>query len=440
MSVAGDIVELLQVLIRNRCVNDGTSGSGQEVRNADTLQAYLGGTVPTQVYDAAPGRRSLIARLEGWDRKAPSLCLLAHTDVVPALDVDWKHDPFGGELVDDEVWGRGAVDMLNQTATMAQAIRELAMAGFRPRGDVIFAAVADEEARAEFGAKYLLSHHRDDAYADFVITEGGGWPLWDGRRMLSWAHAEKGIHWVRLTVRGRAGHAAQPHGSDHALVKAAQVIHRLAEASPTVQLTRHWEQWVREMGFDDDLRSALLDPALVLTAIETELPELLPLAHASTHLTVTPTVIHGGTVTNSIPESVLIDVDARTLPGQTRNDVVSLLDEALGPVAGDVAVDWLYELESTASPWQSALFDTAAAVTRQLVPDATLVPTVLTGSTDAGHYRRAGALAYGFGPLSGEVSLAEFRSRVHGPNERIDVASLALSGRFYAELVGRFQQ
>ena len=152
-------VDLLQALIRNQCVNDGTPGSGQEVRNADLLATWLEGSgLDLQRYEPTPGRTSLVARIEGSDSSAPSLCLMGHTDVVPVSPQGWSRDPFGGELVDGEVWGRGAVDMLNLTAAQAVVFRSLADRGFRPRGDLIFFAVADEESGSAHGARWMADH------------------------------------------------------------------------------------------------------------------------------------------------------------------------------------------------------------------------------------------------------------------------------------------
>ena len=153
-ALTGETTALLQALIRNRCVNDGEPTSGEEVRNADTIRSYLGqGGLDVESFEAAPGRVSLVARIEGSDPTAPSLCLMGHTDVVPVNPDGWDRDPFGGELVDGEIWGRGAVDMLNLTASMSVAFRHLAGSGFRPRGDLILFAVADEEAGSTYGAQ-----------------------------------------------------------------------------------------------------------------------------------------------------------------------------------------------------------------------------------------------------------------------------------------------
>src|SRR5690606_22714370 len=158
--------------------NDGTDESGQEVRSADVLETFLEGAgLDLERYEARPGRTNLVGRIEGTDPEAPSLLLMGHTDVVPANPDGWSRDPVGAELVDGEVWGRGAVDMLNLTASMAVATKQLARDGFRPKGDLIYLAVADEEALGTHGAEHLVEHEPDAIRADYVITESGGIPI-----------------------------------------------------------------------------------------------------------------------------------------------------------------------------------------------------------------------------------------------------------------------
>ena len=179
----GPTTELLQEMIRNACVNDGTPDSGEEIRNADLLAHYFEGAgLDVQRFESRPGRSSIVARIEGSDPAAPSLCLMGHTDVVPVNPDGWSQDPFGGEVLRgpdgrDEVWGRGAIDMLNITSSQAVAFRQLAREGFRPRGTLIYFGVADEEAGGHWGAEYMADHHWDAIGADYVLTETG-----DGRR------------------------------------------------------------------------------------------------------------------------------------------------------------------------------------------------------------------------------------------------------------------
>src|SRR5918996_5512572 len=176
-ALTGETVELLQQLIRNRCVNDGSVGSGHEVRTSDVLRAYLAGSgLDLQVFapDEAPERTSLVARIEGTDPAAPTLCLMGHTDVVPVTPEHWTRDPFGGELVNGEVWGRGAADMLNLTASQAVALKALAKKGWRPRGTLVYLACADEEAGGLQGAGYVCKQHWDSLRANYLLTENGG--------------------------------------------------------------------------------------------------------------------------------------------------------------------------------------------------------------------------------------------------------------------------
>src|SRR5436853_7652245 len=176
--VTGEVTDLLQHLIRNAGVNDGAPDSGEESRNADLLESYLEGSgIDFERYEPVPGRASLVGRIEGRDPDAPTLLLMGHTDVVPANPDGWQEDPFGGDLIDAEVWGRGAIDMLNLTASMAVATRRLAGEGFRPAGTLVYLAVADEEALGQHGAAWLVDHAADAVGADYVITESGGIPM-----------------------------------------------------------------------------------------------------------------------------------------------------------------------------------------------------------------------------------------------------------------------
>lgn len=169
---------LLRTLIRNACVNSGEPESGQEVRTVDALEDYFAGSgLGCERYEAAPGRVSLITRLEGRDPSAPTLLLMGHTDVVPVSPAGWQRDPFGAEIDDGIVWGRGAADMLNITATMAVAMRHLALGGFRPRGTLIYLAAADEEAFGTYGVRHLMERHPEAIKTDYVVTEGGGVPV-----------------------------------------------------------------------------------------------------------------------------------------------------------------------------------------------------------------------------------------------------------------------
>jgi len=431
-----EVVELLQQLIRNRCVNDGTITSGQEVRSADLLRTYLEGSgLDLQVYEPVPGRRSLVTRIEGRDPSAPTMAWVAHTDVVPVTPEGWSRDPFGGELVDGEVWGRGAVDMLNLTASMAVAVRRLADEGFRPEGTLLFLAVADEEAGGTHGAEWLTEHAYDDVRADFVLSEYGGLVSHhDERPTVTCTVAEKGVMWRRLRVRGTPGHGSTPFGADNALLKAAEVVRRLAEYRPAARVDDIWRAYVASLDLDAETCAALVDPARLWDACQALEPGFAKVAHACTHTTFSPNVVHGGVKTNVIPDVVALDVDIRTLPGEDEADVQRHLAEALGPLAGEVEVEPLQSFPATSSPTDTPLWHALERVVGRHYPSARLVPRITTGGTDNRFYRRRGAVAYGFGLFSPAIEAGEFTARFHGNDERIDVESLRLTTATWLDL------
>ncbi len=262
------------------------------MRSADLLTSYLEGPgLALERYEAAPGRTSLVARIEGTDPDAPTLLLMGHTDVVPANPEGWRHDPFGGELIDGEVWGRGAVDMLNLTASMAVATKHLARGGFRPKGTLVYLAVADEEALGSLGAGHLVDHEADAVRADYVITESGGIPIPSPTGLkLPVIVAEKGSYWVKLRVRGTPGHGTQPYKTDNALVTAAHVVQRLAEYEPATQIHDIWRRFLEGMDYPDEMVQPLLDPDTFLDACEVFPVGMARQFHACTHTTFAPTM------------------------------------------------------------------------------------------------------------------------------------------------------
>jgi acetylornithine deacetylase/succinyl-diaminopimelate desuccinylase-like protein len=437
--IAAEVTDLLQHLIRNACVNDGSRESGEEVRSADLLASYLDGRgLDIERYEPAPGRTSLVARIEGSDPDAPSLLLMGHTDVVPANERGWHHDPFGGELIDGEVWGRGAIDMLNLTASMAVATKRLADGGFRPRGTLVYLAVADEEALGTWGAEHLSEHELDAVGADYVITESGGIPIpgGDGELRLPVLVGEKGSCWCTLRITGTPGHASQPWRTDNALVTASEVVRRLADYRPETRIHDTWRRFLEGMGYPDEVVAPLLDPDRLLDALAG-----LPLGmarqfHACTHTTIAPTVAHAGTKTNVIPDRVDLQLDVRTLPGETLPDVRAMIDDALGDLAARVELVDAHDDPATESGADTPLWDTLDRASKAFYSGSHLVPTFNVGATDARFFRRLGATAYGYGLFSRKLTFEEFGRMFHGDDERVDVESLRLSTELW-EAVAR---
>ena len=432
-------VELLQTMIRNACVNDGTPTSGDEIRNADLLTQYLSGSgCDIEHYDAAPGRRSMVARIAGSDPDAPSLCLMGHTDVVPVNPDGWSRDPFGGDLINGEVWGRGAVDMLNLTSSMAVAFRHLADTGFRPRGDLIFFGVADEESGSAYGAQWMADHHRDAIWADYVLTENGGLHGGtDTHPAITMNVGEKGVAWRRLRVRGTPGHGSMPFRSDNALVRAAAVVNAIAQYRAPARFHEHWQSQVNHMGVDDETRAIMLDPHRIDDYLAA-FPHTGAAAHlySCCHTTFSPNLVASDRQmkTNVIPDSVDLNIDIRTMPGDSTDEVDAHLRTALGDLYDQVDVDIIMDDPASMSSVDTPLWDAMQRAVGRPFPDVSLTPQLIVGFTDARVYRNMGAVAYGAGLFSPTISNADFATRFHGHDERVDVESLTLSTNFFIDV------
>src|SRR5215213_4478105 len=439
--LTGDTVELLQTLIRNRCVNDGTPESGFETRNADVLQSYVEGDgVDIERWEPTAGRASFVARIPGYDPTAPSLCLMGHTDVVPVNPDGWRHDPFGGELIDEEVWGRGAVDMLNLTASMAVVFRSLVQRRFRPKGDLLYFAVADEESGSTHGARWVADHHADAIKCDYLLTESGGLHYGnEQRRSIDMTVGEKGVAWRRLRVRGTPGHGSMPYGSDNALVHAAKVVARLADYRPAPRFHELWRGQVAALGVDDELASALLDEDRIDEALA-GLPSAGAKAHlhACTHPTFSPNVVTtaGRPKTNVIPDVVDIDIDIRTMPGEHTDEVTAHLKAALGDDLFDrLDVEVVMDDPASISRVDTPLWDALQRAVNVPFPEARLNPQFSVGFTDSRVFRELGAISYGAGLFSPALNPGEFSLRFHGHDERVDVESLRLTTELWERVV-----
>ncbi|MCI2957544.1 M20/M25/M40 family metallo-hydrolase [Agromyces atrinae] len=443
-TLAQQTTELLQQLIRNRCVNDGTPDSGHEIRTVRTLQQFFAGSgLEGIVVEPHPGRASLIVRIEGSDRSAPTLALVGHTDVVPVEEAGWEHDPFAAEIIDGELWGRGAIDMLNLTASYAVVTRALAegvpgAARFRPRGDLVFAAVADEENGSRFGVQWLTENRLDLIDADYVLTESGGAHA-GPQPSLTVMVGEKGIATRRLLVRGTPGHGSAPWGARNAGVIAAEAVTRIARFRGTTVISPEWRAYVDALAYDAETSAALTDPDRFYDALGST-GALAGFAHASTHTTISPNIVRAGEKGNVIPGEASIDLDIRILPDVSADDVEGYLREALGDLMDDITIEGDLYGASTVSPLDTPVVEALRSAVRRAYPTAELLPMLGVGGTDGRFFRRRGVPAYGFGVLSERWDYGRFRRLFHGHNERIDLDSIDLTvsalDRVVREVIG----
>lgn len=418
-----DTVELLRSLIRQACVNDGTPQGAQEIRSVRLLQRFFSGSpVELQVFESSPGRASLVARVRGSDPNAPALGLLGHLDVVPVAPTGWNHDPFGGDVIDGEVWGRGAVDMLYLTAVFATVLREVANGPTQPRGDLVLMAVADEEAGGDYGLRWLLREHPDALAVTEVLSESGGMRIGNH---VAIGTAEKGSAGRRLIVRGTPGHASIPYGARSAVQEIGQVLQRLAEVQPAVILGPLWSAFVSARVSDAELAERLLDPVRLDAALP-ELQGLAGYAHAVSRVTLSPTMVRAGVAHNVIPALGTIDLDIRTLPGTTDAAVDELLHLMLGDLLGQVEIEPLMGWAATGSASDSPLFHAIEAAISEVAGVPT-VPIMAAGGSDARQFRELGIPSYGFGLLGPDWTYEKYREGVHSNNERISIESIDLT-------------
>lgn len=433
MSLTDDTLALLQDLIRNGCVNYFSADSGQEDRNADTLEAFFAGTdVSVERYEPHPGRVSISFTVEGTDPDAEPLTLLGHTDVVPIDEDKWTTDPFGGEIIDRRVYGRGATDMLYITAAMAACVRDVAR-GERPRGTLTFVGCADEEARGGLGAKWLAEHGKF-SWKNCLSEEGGSHiPAADGSDALAVVVGEKGAGQRRLTVHGDAGHGSAPHGRDLAVAKIAEVARRVAAIEPEVRADEIWEGYVRAWKFDPATEAALMRGE----GYEA-FGQLESYSHAMSHLTISPTVLRAGNGINVLPSGAWLELDIRPLPGQTQEEIDSLLRSALGELADEVEITHLITEDGTISPTSGPLFDAICQTFDEFFPGVPVVPTIAAGGSDLRFARRKEGVGYGFALHAREETLGSVLGQLHSHDESVSVEDVDLTARAYRSLIRRF--
>ena len=426
-----ETLDFVRDLIRIDSVNTGdlaTIGDG-ETRAARFVQARLEEAgIETTFVEPVPGRGSVIARLRGTDPDAGALIVHAHLDVVPVNAADWTHPPFGAEIADGLLYGRGAVDMKNYAGVILALARHFARSGIRPRRDLIFAFLADEESGGVWGASWLVDNRAElFAGATEAISEVGGFsvPLAEGRRAYLLATAEKGVGGLRLSARGDAGHASRPLPSDPVPQLAGAVARIGAHRFPVVR-TPALARFLSVMG---EARGTVFTDENLDAELE-QLGFVGRVIAAAARNTAAPTVLRAGDKSNIIPGSAEAVVDYRALPGGE--------DELLAEVSrlsGDtVEVERLRSMRPIASPIDGPLIDAISAALTTEDADGIVVPYLLPASTDNKHFARLGVHGYGFVPLRVADDFDVY-GQFHSADECVPVESLYFSARVTARIL-----
>ncbi|MGH2957929.1 MAG: M20/M25/M40 family metallo-hydrolase [Solirubrobacterales bacterium] len=430
--VGADAVSLLQHLIRIDTVNP----PGNEARVQTKLRPMLEGAgFECELLAAEEDRPNLLARLRG-ESDGPTLTYLAHVDTVRADPKEWSRDPWGGELLDGWVWGRGALDMKGQVAAEVAACVSLGSSGWRPAsGELLLVLTADEEAGGNLGARWLCEQHPDRVRSDYVVNEGGGTLIeLDGRRLYSLSVGEKGIFRVRLTARGRAGHASLPKVGDNALLKLAPYLARLSEQPPPEPSPEGEAFLSAALGEPFEGADGLAAGLERLRASSPLLCDLL--VEPMVGVTLSPTRAASGKKANVIPSEAEVLIDCRVPPGMGEREARERIEAVLGE--GDYELEFSEAVVGNSSPLESPLAEAIRDWLSEADPGAGLAPTVMPGFSDSNWFRTAfpEAVVYGFCPHR-EIGLLEAAPLIHAADERVPAADLELSAGFFTALARR---
>lgn len=438
-AVRDEVTGYLQDLLRQ----DTTNPPGNEILSADYIAGVLRreGLDPV-VTSSEPGRGNVTARIKGGTE--PALMLLGHTDVVAVEPEKWTHPPFGGEIHDGYIWGRGALDMKNMVAAELMVFLLLHRQAVSLNRDLIYAATADEEAgKGNHGVGWLLDHHPEQVDVPFVLTEGGGSDFKvGGARFFACQTGQKGIFRFRMVARGHPGHGSQPHG-DNAVVKLSRAVAALGAAILPLHPSETLKVFLDRIADKQDAETArllrmVLDPkqsdsALASLPLDAKLVKSL---QSLLRNTVSPTMLDAGSKINVIPAEATAWVDGRLAPGQTDESFLAEIRPLIGEDIEVIVDQYSPPLEASAD---SPLYRTVVEVMAERDPEATVVPGLMTGGTDAKHIvpRRPNTQVYGFMPYL-QAPGEEEMSLIHGHDERTSIENLLFGTQVLYDIVSRF--
>ncbi|WP_220188573.1 M20/M25/M40 family metallo-hydrolase [Streptomyces phytophilus] len=418
-----EVVDLCRELIRIDTSNYGDhSGPGERAAAEYVAEKLAEVGLEPEIFESHPGRASTVARIEGEDSSRPALLIHGHLDVVPANAADWTHDPFSGEVADGCVWGRGAVDMKDMDAMTLAVVRERLRTGRKPPRDVVLAFLADEEAGGLYGARHLVDTKPElfEGVTEAIGEVGGfSFTVNEEVRLYLIETAQKGMHWMRLTVDGTAGHGSMTN-RDNAITELSEAVARLGRHEFPVRLTKSVRGFLDELG---DALGVELDPE-DMDATLARLGGIAKIIGATLRNTANPTMLGSGYKVNVIPGQATAHVDGRFLPGH-EEEFLADLDRILGPRVQREDVHADKALETT---FDGALVDAMATALKAEDPIARAVPYCLSGGTDAKSFDDLGIRCFGFAPLQLPPEL-DFAGMFHGVDERVPVAGLQFGVR-----------
>src|SRR5690349_314800 len=429
MDATDEVIELCRDLLRIDTTNTGDleTSAGERLAAEYVAEKLAEVGLEPQIHESAPGRANVVARFEGSDPSRDALLIHGHLDVVPADKSEWSVDPFGGEIKDGYLWGRGAIDMKDFDAMVLALVRQMRREGRKPPRDVVLAFLADEEAGSTYGAKFLVDEH--PGYFEGcteAIGEVGGFSVSLGgdQRFYLIETAQKGIDWLRLHARGRPGHGSMIN-DDNAVTAIAEAVARVGRHKFPLVLTPTVQAFLEHVADALGIELALDDPEATLGKIG----PIVTIIGATLRNTANPTRLAAGYKDNVIPGKASATIDCRTLPGQSE-----LFEQQLREVIGpDIEVEYVHRQPGLETTFDGALVEAMSAALKAEDPGARPVPYMLSGGTDAKQFARLGIRCFGFSPLRLPADL-NFGALFHGIDERVPVEGL----KFGVRVLDRF--
>ena len=417
-----DAIRMCRELIQIPSVNFG-DGKGDEKEVAEYVVKQLSEVgIESKIYESAPGRCNVIARIKGSNPNRAGLVVHGHIDVVPANAADWSVDPFSAELKDGYIWGRGAVDMKNMDAMILATVRSCARTGYVPERDIVLAFFADEEAGSIYGSHYMVKNHPEVfAGCTEAVSEVGGFSVTvsGGKRLYLIETAEKGIHWMRLTAHGRAGHGSVMN-DENALTQLTEAVAKIGNYTWPQRYSKTVKAFFKRVAdetgkpYDEaDLQPLLKEVGFAARMIGATLQN-----------TANPTMLEAGYKANVIPGSANAVIDGRFIPGfedELNSTIKSLIGEHISveTITRDKALEVPFEGDLVEAMCNALIKEDAVAIP---------VPYVMSGGTDNKALADLGIIGYGFSPLKLDADF-DFMAMFHGVDERVPVEGLTFGAR-----------
>lgn len=428
MTLEEEVVKICQDLIRIPSVNYG-EGRGDEKAVAEYVVASLAEVgIKSTIYESAPNRCNVIAHIEGADTSRPGLVVHGHIDVVPANAADWSVDPFAAEIRDGMIWGRGAVDMKNVDAMILAIVRKWARTGYKPPRNIVLAFFADEEAGMTFGSRWMAAEHPEVfAGCTEAISEVGGFSVTvgDGKRLYFVEAAQKGIHWMKLTAAGRAGHGSMMN-DENALTALSEAVAKIGKFNwpqrytDTVKILFKKIAQATGKPYDEkDLRPLLK-----------EIGPTARMIGATLQNTANPTMLEAGYKANVIPGSASAVIDGRFLPGY-EDELNETIRSIIGP---DITIETVSRDIALEVNFEGDLVDAMCSAITKHDPEGIPVPYLMSGGTDNKALSELGIIGYGFSPLRLPADL-DFMALFHGVDERVPISGLEFGVNVLADFL-----